>query len=822
MCKKLKESSITHSHILDVRHLQPQTQNPAQASVRYMRFGTPVKIDHLELGRCVSGRWVPQVPCNPAHLIVQCLEGGKWRTVKDFQLDPDIETTGSQLNQDMEMEQMEEYFAKVLQKAPHILKLDGVETKCLKVVCDLEHPVWPSHGECNGGPYNVPFSILEPLTAHGKVLSGNSSEIPYFPQLKQQKIAPEAPKGIKVENRPDQIRFVGDYFSIGFSPLRPVITHLGWDVLGKFSEKNRLHLHWPTYAMSGPVLRTPDVDIWPRMWTGQFSVEGNRVTYSNLHCAVEGITIDAAFTIENDGIKLELSQNCQTDIPVLESEAWRFCWNATIGNTSIAGIPTLRQGRSGDVKLPVMLATDGEGCMSWKKVHGDDVRMQVETYRQMYLPWYALMSGLAFDKSCGDDATGLLPEGKRSGCFEVRLDNLQPDCNDDSAVVSDAIKRHWATTFACFRSEYRGFSNNSISTNCHVNQGPPIDIAVHTKQPENGPDPIELAKFTIEKAILDGGGYGYHRNLYLDSDPILVSGVGKIYQHRPEIKWLKKLEPGLLEAVARITDTIGPEGLALCRDLSGNSGSFRWSCNAMDVVGFGHMDAYVNAWTYRALRNASAILDALGHKDKAGQSKELANGIKSAYADYLLNPETGWVSGWRSRDGQLHDYAFIWVNGVACAFGLLEPDQAKKAMLGLEQLRKKVAPDTVDMGMPCNLLPISYQDHMLPQVQSQSNPTFETYTDGGLSGSAATYYLRALSIYGLKEQAEIITSQLEQGYAEGYFSGGIGHGCEFRSWEGIPTGYEGTLIVCFGPMYPIAVERGLIKPDNPEWWPNNG
>jgi hypothetical protein len=58
--------------------------------------------------------------------------------------------------------------------------------------------------------------------------------------------------------------------------------------------------------------------------------------------------------------------------------------------------------------------------------------------------------------------------------------------------------------------------------------------------------------------------------------------------------------------------------------------------------------------------------------------------------------------------------------------------------------------------------------------------------------------------------------------AAGYFNGGLGKGTEFRSWEGLRTGYEGTLIGSFGPVYSLAIEKGLISPPDPEWWPAKG
>ena len=63
---------------------------------------------------------------------------------------------------------------------------------------------------------------------------------------------------------------------------------------------------------------------------------------------------------------------------------------------------------------------------------------------------------------------------------------------------------------------------------------------------------------------------------------------------------------------------------------------------------------------------------------------------------------------------------------------------------------------------------------------------------------------------------------MEEGYAAGYFNGGVGTGREFHSWEGLANGYEGTLIGCFSPLYSIAIENGIITPPDPEWWPAGG
>ncbi len=269
----------------------------------------------------------------------------------------------------------------------------------------------------------------------------------------------------------------------------------------------------------------------------------------------------------------------------------------------------------------------------------------------------------------------------------------------------------------------------------------------------------------------------------------------------------------------------GMTGVAGVPTLSGNSGTYRWSTNAWDVVGFGHMDAYVNVWTYRALRTATALMGELGDRSRANRCREAADALKANFAAHLVNPETGWVVGWKSRDGQLHDYGYIWINGPACAFGLLEPPAARKALKNLEKLCDKLGLASVRLGLPYNLLPLRSEDHMLVHIWSvHTQPTFEFYTDGAMGPMATAYYLRALSTHGFKARARRIAKETDESFAQGLFTcgagRGIGTGREFLSWEGLPNGYEGTMANAFTVLlYAIAIEQKLIVPPEPEWWP---
>ncbi len=832
MSEALKDFSVTHGGIRRVFHPDLGVPINGQTAIRYIRFMRPVRIDRLELGRSVYGRWVPNVPNHPAHLIVSTLDPQThgWKTVREVNLPPDPRISGQGLSQEMSVEEMNAHFERVLKDPPYVIDMDGLRSDHLRVECDREHPVWPNHGEMNGNRFSVPFGILEPLRAYGEAESENIAQAPYNPILKTGRIKPEAPKGMRVRDLPQMILFEGKYLSIGFSIRRPLLMHLGWDANGWGQAgcnrllASRRHKEGPKVidflgGLSGPLVRTLTVDSAAQIWTGEVSIVGNKVSYRNLR-GFDGLTIDAVFTVEPKRITIELTQKCEKDLPVVEAEAWRLAFDLSVGITGVAGKPTLKPGRNGDVHLPALLASDGVGCLFCRMLEGEkqQTRFQVESYRFMN----AVTCGFILAPRQKIDECLTLPRGTKHAIFELAVTNLEPKRSKGSPKMSRGIRKHWGTVFSCFRPEYGGFSDHSASVNCHVAQCEPTEVIAFTKHLRGGPHLLDLARYTMGRAIMDGSGAEYWRNLYLDSDPVLISAAGRIHQVEPDVKWLRAIKPGLIQTVNRMADTIGKDGLVVCKDLSGNSGSYRWSSNTMDVVGFGHIDAYVNAWTYRAFRNVAAMTADLGLGDLAERCRSLAEGIRASYADHLLNPETGWVAGWRSRDGELHDYAFTWVNGVAIAFGLLDAEPAKEALTRLERLREKVYPSQAWMGIPCNLIPIRPEDHMLLKIFGETQPTFEIYTDGSLSGHSSIYYLRALSIYGLKDRARKLAQELDEGYAADVFNGGNGSGHEFHSWEGLPTGYEGTMINVFGPLYSIAIEFGLFTPPEPEWWPEEG
>ena len=215
----------------------------------------------------------------------------------------------------------------------------------------------------------------------------------------------------------------------------------------------------------------------------------------------------------------------------------------------------------------------------------------------------------------------------------------------------------------------------------------------------------------------------------------------------------------------------------------------------------------------------TSVATQAGQHEDAQRSTEAADRLQAAYFPCFYNESTGLIAGWRSRDGQLHDYLFPWINGLAVCFGLVPPDRAQQVMARLEQWRQELGPQSFHLGMAANLLPVPYGDHAMPGNRADGRDFFGLYINGCLTPGLNTWYLRALSIVGMAEVAEQACRELDEGFAQDWFMGGVGAADEFYTWEGLVTGYEGALVGI--PHALLAVVRHAYPQaaPQPEWWP---
>jgi hypothetical protein len=175
---------------------------------------------------------------------------------------------------------------------------------------------------------------------------------------------------------------------------------------------------------------------------------------------------------------------------------------------------------------------------------------------------------------------------------------------------------------------------------------------------------------------------------------------------------------------------------------------------------------------------------------------DFAAKLKSNYFSKFYNPETGVLGGWRSEDGELHDYYFTFVNGVAISYGLIEDNDAKKIMQRLLNKMKEVGYANFRLGLPGNLVPIADKDYADHNAR-WGYQHFQVYENGGATGCYVYYTIHALFKLKMDEEAREIFMAMMESYKEGGFEGYCNDNNmtkDWKTWKGECWGYEGFLV----------------------------
>ncbi len=185
--------------------------------------------------------------------------------------------------------------------------------------------------------------------------------------------------------------------------------------------------------------------------------------------------------------------------------------------------------------------------------------------------------------------------------------------------------------------------------------------------------------------------------------------------------------------------------------------------------------------------------------EKAEIYRKRADRIKAVYYSTFYNPKTGVLAGWRSKDGQLHDYYFTFVNGIAVAYGLVTPQQGNAIMDRMQAKMREVGYKNFRIGLPGNLIPVARKDYaggvgiLGAPSKDDGSDSFQNYENGGATADFAHFYLQALYTLGRKAEADAIFDAMLEGYRDGVFQNGVGSGVDWKRWDGTPCGYEGLL-----------------------------
>ena len=485
--------------------------------------------------------------------------------------------------------------------------------------------------------------------------------------------------------------------------------------------------------------------------------------------------------------------------------------------------------QDGSVRLPALMHFPDQGSF----------RITAEGAAGLALGYDARRAGEGYVKVTFPPATAASPRIEyhwEVAAVHPKLAGLEKDQR------LDGFRRNWLNILQ-LNPRLRVLANHAGSDSCAFCLYEYADVARHSPLLVGNLSALDLVRQSLDR-YLDGlAGYGLPGNVafdmagaqpthdppYLDSYPSLLIAAADYVDGKGDLTWLRRQYLGLKKW--------GGELLAMDRDgnglfqypYSGNSGS--WSgktdkrpSNWWDTIGFGHEDAYANALAYRALRGLADLSAKLGETEDAAHWRAAAEKLRGAYFKAFYNPATGVLAGWRSADGQLHDYYFLFVNGIAIHYGLVPRQEANAIMDRLLEKLKAVGYTRFDLGLPGNLVPVARKDYvdLNPRFgggkKEDNSDGFQIYENGGATASFAYFTLAALYDLGRRQEADRLLFPMLEAFAKGGFQGQGANGMsnDWKAWDGTPWGYEGFLVDNYYALLAVLTRQGL---DHTGGWP---
>jgi hypothetical protein len=340
-------------------------------------------------------------------------------------------------------------------------------------------------------------------------------------------------------------------------------------------------------------------------------------------------------------------------------------------------------------------------------------------------------------------------------------------------------------------------------------------MAAHMPQLADGLSAMDLVRQSLDRYVGGMLGYGmigyddlsFIKYDFLDTYPSLVMAAAEYVQATHNLAWARRNYSVLTTWTNKMIEFDSDGDGLMEYPLSGNSGSWpvhltQRPSNWWDTIGFGHKDAYSNALAYRAFVEMSELSRETGHPADAKLYEERARKIKAAYYNTFYDPKTGVLAGWKSADGKLHDYYFLFVNGMAVTYGLVDRQQGNAIWDKLLAKMKEVGYTRFDLGLPGNLIPIRREDYVDLDKRyggpgkEDGSDGFQIYENGGATACYAYYTIEALKQLGREKDADTILFPMLQGFSNGGFQGSDASGktYDWKAWDGSPHGYEGLLV----------------------------
>jgi hypothetical protein len=374
----------------------------------------------------------------------------------------------------------------------------------------------------------------------------------------------------------------------------------------------------------------------------------------------------------------------------------------------------------------------------------------------------------------------------------------------------DGFRRDWLNILQ-LSPHFHTLANNVNGATCAFVYYEYADMAEQTPQLADRLRALDIIRQTLDSII--GGtktygmpGMGAYHEYAADTLPSLLIAAEDYVASSKDNQWFAANYEQLKSWTEAMLAT-DHEGDGLIEyGLSGDSYSwlhpkFRPS-NWWDDIGFGHEDAYANALAYRALGGMAKLAAQTGHINGEIRYRAAAEKLKASYFKTFYDPATGVLAGWRSADGQLHDYYFLWVNGIAIHYGLVPQDRANDIMDRLLVKMKEVGYTNFELGLPGNLIPVARKDYFALQLRwgggtkADNSDGFQIYENGGATASFAYFTVAALYDLGRIDDGDRILFPMLESFAKGDFQGYCANkkSKDWKTWNGTCEGYEGLLV----------------------------
>jgi hypothetical protein len=685
--------------------------------------------------------------------------------------------------------------------------LDDIETSAAMVearACGIDQ-WWPSWN----------------LTSGAFVLEGEPPS--QMPVRKENRLHLDAcdirrlPPGVTASTANGEVRYRTRFLEVGFCLSRAGFSYLSLDDEGKSrTDKNLLRSN-PGVSLQGlrfhsiglqaavaPLVRN-DVE-------GTTTVQGNTVT-CNLVLPNAGQRYLSRWEVLEDRLRFHAERNGAADLRTWESCVWNIACHSEVASTSVIGKIT-REGEAGILALPIYFHAPGFGSLAIEQTGSGGI-CRSDSVRPLKFTTLEFKVG-EVPQADGDY---LLPAGLHT--LDLEMTVRQPELKLDTCTpeaIRRAIRRCTLTSMS-YRADTATLTNNGNSMHCPICMDNWSSLATRIGTLLPGVCATDLLRNSLERWLDGGPGYASGRmmrneKIHFAEDEYIMTGtagllgLAEFLGHSGVSKWVDAYEAQIKAELDRMrARDLDGDGLVESPYRLGVSGQNHWSTCWYDVISFGWKDAFSNALLYRALVLLARILPQLGKPSLANGLTLWAESVRKSFLSTFYNEKTGWLAGWRCKKGELHDYAFLAVNGAAVCSGVLEDTTARGIIERLWKESQRIGLPDYRFGLPNNLWPIPDKD----VVEIMHGEPFGYYANGGLTHSQSRHFVGALYKVGLKAEADHVLERLCSSLADATAFGGCNSGVDWRYWDGWPCGYEGLLTDQFG-ILAVALERyGALK-----------